>query len=160
MATLRPIQTMADLKRRKQALEHEIQRISNEMRRLKRKRPAVAPHRVSAAQQTAARALVAMQNGESITAMAFLRSKHAGADAATPEWAELEAGLREWWLHADDDTKDKHQNTGAGNPTMQKTLQQARRFLVDQELETWFQSKMSPRASTHCLHSFIGKLTA
>ena len=88
--------TMSDLKRKKQALEQELQRIAQEMRKVKRKHATCGHLQITAGQRTTARALMVMRDGEPTAAMTFLRAKHKGPVPIATHWADMESELREW----------------------------------------------------------------
>ena len=67
---------MSDLKRKKQALEQELRRIAQEMRKVRRKHAPGGHLKMTAAQRTTARALMVMRDGEPTAAVRFLRSKY------------------------------------------------------------------------------------
>ena len=73
-------QPMSDLDKKRQAVEHELRRISKEMRKVKRKHDNGGDLLLTAAQRTAARALMVMRAGEPTAAMTFLRSKRKSTD--------------------------------------------------------------------------------
>ena len=62
---------MSDLKRKKQGLAQEVQRISKELRRLRRQQPTGGKLQIGAAQRTTARALMVMREADHTAAMAF-----------------------------------------------------------------------------------------
>ena len=128
---------MSGLKRKKQEMEQELQRISNELRKVRRKHATGAHWHVTATQRTAARALMVMRDGEPTAAMAFLISKRKGADPPAAQWAEMESELREWWTSADEDTKNKHKTIRDENQSMRSAITAAQRFVVDDDLESW-----------------------
>ena len=128
---------MSELKRKKEELEQEIRRISTEMRNVRRKHATGGHWHMTAAQRTTARALMVMRDGEPTAAMAFLRSKRKGDDPNATRWAELESELREWWISADEDTKNEHKHISDTNQSMHSAITAAQRFVVDDDLESW-----------------------
>ena len=62
---------------------------------------------MSAAQLSAAQALMVMREGEPTAAMAFLKSKRAGANPDATGWVEVESDPHAWWISADEDTQKK-----------------------------------------------------
>ena len=128
---------MSDLRRKKQALEQELQRIAQEMREVKRKHATCGHLHITAGQRTTARALMVMRDGEPTAAMTFLRSKYKGPDLIATHWAEMESELREWWISADENTKTKHRNISDANQNMHNAIKAAQRFIVDDDLEAW-----------------------
>ena len=127
---------MSDLKRKKQALEQELQRIAQEMRKVKRKHATCGHLQITAGQRTTARALMVMRDGEPTAAMTFLRSKHKGPVPIATHWADMESELREWWISADEDTKTKHRNISDATQNMRNAIKAAQRFIVDDDLES------------------------
>ena len=130
-------QSMSALNKKRQAVEHELRRISKEMRKVKRKRVTGGDLLLTAAQRTTARALMVMRAGEPTAAMAFLRSKRKSTDPNATRWAEIESELKEWWMRADEDTKHKHTNICDTNQSMHNAIRAAQRFIVDDDLESW-----------------------
>ena len=49
----------------------------------------------------------------------------------------METDLRAWWISADDDTKNKHTQIHDTNRLLHSAIGQARRFIIDDELESW-----------------------
>ena len=141
---------MGDLERKKHALVHDLQQISKGMKNLRRQLPTGGQWQISAAQRMAARALIVMRDGELTTAMAFLRSQRKAADPDTACRAEMESDLREWWMHADEDRTNKHTNIGDTNQSMHNAIKEAKRFIVEEELESWLVHQNAERASTQC----------
>ena len=105
---------------------------------------------ISAAQRTVARALMVMRDGEPTAAMALLWSQCKVADPDATCWAEMESDLREWWMHADEDRTNKHTNIGDTNQSMHNAIKEAKRFIVEEELESWLVHQNAERASTQC----------
>ena len=128
---------MSDLRRKKQALEQELQRIAQEMRKVKRKHATCGHLHITAGQRTTARALMVMRDGEPTAAMTFLRSKYKGPAPIATQWADMESELREWWISADENTKTKHRNISDANQNMHNAIKAAQRFIVDDDLEAW-----------------------
>ena len=141
---------MGDLERKKHALVHNLQQISIGMKNLRRQLPTGGQWQISAAQRMAARALIVMRDGELTTAMAFLRSQRKAADPDAACRAEMESDLREWWMHADEDRTNKHTNIGDTNQSMHNAIKEAKRFIVEEELESWLVHQNAERASTQC----------
>ena len=128
---------MSDLKRKKQELDKEVRRISKELKRLGRQRRSGGKLQICTGQRNAAQALMVMRDGEPTAAMAFLKSKCKCVNPDATGWVELETDLRAWWISADDDTKKKHTQIHDTNRELHSAIEQARRFIVDEELEIW-----------------------
>ena len=128
---------MGDLKMKKHALVQDLQQISKGVKKLRRQLPIGGQLQISAAQRTAARALMVMRDGEPTAAMAFLWSQRKVADPDATCWAEMESDLREWWMHAEEDRKNKHSSVGDTNQSKHDAIQQAKRFIVEEELKSW-----------------------
>ena len=128
---------MGDLERKKHALVHDLQQISKGVKNLRRQLPTGGQWQISAAQRMPARALIVMRDGEPTTAMAFLRSQRKAADPDAACRAEMESDLREWWMHAEEDRKSKHSSVGDANQSKHDAIQQAKRFIVEEELKSW-----------------------
>ena len=92
---------------------------------------------MSANQRSTARAIMAMRDGEPTAALAFLKSKHKGEPTAAAAWVEVEADLQAWWVSADEATKNAHTLLDETNRRLHTAIQQAQRFIVDEELESW-----------------------
>ena len=127
---------MNELRKKRRELEQELQRISNQMRKVRRQHPG-GNVQVTAAQRSTARALMVMRDGEPTAAMTFLKSKRKAADPNAARWVAMESELREWWISVDEDTKNKHTNISDRNQDMHHAIQQAQRFVVDDDLESW-----------------------
>ena len=80
---------------------------------------------------------MAMRNGEPTAALAFLKSKHKGEPTAAAAWVKVEADLQAWWVSADEATKNAHTQLDETNRRLHTAIQQAQRFIVDEELESW-----------------------
>ena len=91
-----------------------------------------------------------MRDGKPTTTMAFLRSQRKAADPDAACRAEMESDLREWWMHADEDRTNKHTNIGDTNQSMHNAIKEAKRFIVEEELESWLVHQNAERASTQC----------
>ena len=128
---------MSDLTRRKQELDEEVRRISHELKRLRKQGRRAGKPEVTAGQRSTARVLIAMRDGEPTAAMAFLTSKHKGEPTAAAAWADVEADLQAWWVSADEATKNAHTLLDETNRRLHTAIQQAQRFIVDEELESW-----------------------
>ena len=128
---------MNDLARRRQDLDEEVQRIGREMKRLRKQERRAGKVQVTAGQRNTARSLMAMRDGEPTAAVAFLKSRHTGEPTAAPAWVAVEAELQAWWRGADEATKNAHTQVDEANRRMRVAVEQAQRFLVDQELESW-----------------------
>ena len=128
---------MSSLKRRRQGLEEEVQEITKKLRGIRRQQAAGRRLKISKSQLTTARALMVMRGGEPTAAMDFLVSRHASAEAPATRWAAVQTELREWWRRADVDTQATHTQIGDTNQSMHYAIKQARRFMVDEELEAW-----------------------
>ena len=128
---------MNELRKKRRELEQELQRISNQMRKVRRQHPTGGNVQISAAQRSTARALMVMRDGEPTAAMTFLKSKRKAADPNAARWAEMESELREWWISVDEHTKNKHTNISDRNQDMHNAIKQAQRFIVDDDLESW-----------------------
>ena len=128
---------MSDLARRKQELEEKVRRISQELKRLRKQGRRAGGLEVTANQRSTARVLMAMRDGEPTAAMAFLKSKHKGEPTAATAWVEVEADLQAWWVSADEATKNAHTLLDETNRRLHTAIQQAQRFIVDEELESW-----------------------
>ena len=128
---------MSDLARRKQELDEKVRRISQELKRLRKQGRRAGGLEVTANQRSTARVLMAMRDGEPTAAMAFLKSKHKGEPTAATAWVEVEADLQAWWVSADEATKNAHTLLDETNRRLHTAIQQAQRFIVDEELESW-----------------------
>ena len=131
------IETLGDLKRKKHALVQDLQQIAKGVKKLRRQLPTGGQLQISAAQRTAARALMVMRDGEPTAAMAFLWSQRKAADPDATCWAEMESDLREWWMHAGEDRKNKQTNVGDTHQSKHNAIKQAKRFIVEEELKSW-----------------------
>ena len=87
---------MSDLARRKQELDEEVRRISQEVKRLRKQGRRPGRLQVTAGQWSTARVLMVMRDGEPTAALAFLKSKHKGEPTAAAAWVNVEADLRAW----------------------------------------------------------------
>ena len=128
---------MSELAQRRQKLHEDVRRISQNLHRLRRQGRRAGRGRVTAGQRSTARVLMAMRDGEPTAAMVFLKSKHKGEPTAAAAWVEVEAELRAWWVSADEATKNAHTHLDETNGRLYRAIQQARRFVVDEELECW-----------------------
>ena len=128
---------MSNLRRKKQALEQELRRISKEMQEVKRKHATGGHLQMTAAQRTTARALMVMRDGEITAAMTLLRSHRKRPDPNATRWAEMESELRGWWASADEDPKTNHRNIRDASQNMHNAIKTAQRFIVDDDLESW-----------------------
>ena len=128
---------MSDLARRKQELDEEVRRIAQALKRLRKQGRRAGRLEVTPGQRSTARVLMAMRDGEPTAAMAFLKSKHKGEPTAATAWVEVEADLQAWWVSADEATKNAHTHLDETNGRLHAAIQQARRFVVDEELESW-----------------------
>ena len=128
---------MDDLKRKRQELDQEVWRIPQELKQLRRQGRSAGRLQVSAGQRNAARALMAMREGEPTAAMAFLKSKRKAADPDATGWVDVETELQAWWDSADDDAKRAHTQICEANRQLHGAIKQAQRFMVDEELEAW-----------------------
>ena len=144
------IEILGDLKRKKHELVQDLQQIAKGVKKLRRQLPTGGQLQISAAQRTAARALMVMRDGEPTAAMAFLWSQRKAADPDATCWAEMESDLREWWMHADEDRTNKHTNIGDTNQSMHNAIKEAKRFIVEEELDSWLVHQNAERASTQC----------
>ena len=79
---------MGDMERRKWELEAETGHVARQMKKLKRQPASGGQVKISKAQQTAARALMVMRNGEPTAAMEFLRSKKGPAQVLNTDGAD------------------------------------------------------------------------
>ena len=128
---------MSDLTRKTQELDKEVQRISKELKRLGCQRRSGGKVHVCTGQRNTAQALMVMREGEPTAAMAFLKSKCKSGNRDATGWIKLETDLRAWWISADDDTKNKHTQIHDTNRLLHSAIGQARRFIIDDELESW-----------------------
>ena len=128
---------MSDLARRKQELDAEVRRISQEVKRLRKQGHRPGRVQVTAGQRSIARVLMAMRDGEPTAALAFLKSKHKGEPTAAAAWVKVEADLQAWWVSADEATKNAHTQLDETNRQLHTAIQQAQRLIVDEELESW-----------------------
>ena len=128
---------MEGLRKQKQALKEELKRITQEMRRKRKRQPSAGGVGVTESQRKTARALMVMRAGEPTAAMAFLRSKRKRAATDSTHAAEMESHLREWWLSADGETKARHSAISPANENMHNAIKAARRFVVDEDLDAW-----------------------
>ena len=128
---------MGDLKRKKHALVQDLQQISKGVKKLRGQLPTGGQVQISAAQRTVGRALMVMRDGEPTAAMEFLWSQHEAADPDATCWAEMESDLREWWMRADEDRKNKQTKVGDANQSKHNAIKQAKRSIVEEELKSW-----------------------
>ena len=63
-----------------------------------------------------------MRDGEPTATMEFLWSQHKAADPDTTCWAEMESDLREWWMRADEDRKNKQTEVGDANQSKHNAI--------------------------------------
>ena len=129
---------MCDLKRKKQELDEEVQRISKELKQLRRQQAGNGKvKRISEAQRSAARAVMVMREGEPTAAMTFLRMQCKGVDAYDTKWVDEESALRAWWVSAGEDTKNMYSTIGETNKKLHGAIKRAQIFIVDEDLEKW-----------------------
>ena len=128
---------MEGLRKQKQALEAELKRITQEMRRKRKRQPSAGGVGVTESQHKTARALMVMRAGEPTAAMAFLRSKRKRGAMDSTHAANLESHLREWWVSADEETKSRHSVISPANADLHNAIKAARRFVVDEDLDAW-----------------------
>ena len=127
---------MSDLAHRRQELNENVRRIAQNLQRLRRQGRRAGRLKVTAGQRSTARVLMAMRDGEPTAAMVFLKSKHKGEPTAAAAWMDVEAELHAWWVSADDAMKNAHTHLDATNGRLHTAIQKARRFVVDEELES------------------------
>ena len=128
---------MSELAQKRQELDEDVRRIAQKLQRLRRQGRRHKGIKVTAGQRSTARVLMAMRNGEPTAAMVFLHSKHKGEPTAAAAWVDVEAELHAWWVSADEATKNAHTHLDDTNGRLHMAIQQARRFVVDEELESW-----------------------
>ena len=80
---------------------------------------------------------MAMREGEPTAAMAFLKSKRKCVTPDATGWVKMEEDLCASWMSADEDTKKKLTVIDVTNREAHSAIEQARRFIVDEELESW-----------------------
>ena len=83
----------------------------------------------------------AMHAGEPTAAIEYLKCKRKGQALDTTRLAEAEALLREWWGCADAATRQVHRDIDDSNEKMHSAIKQARRFIVDLDLEAWVENQ-------------------
>ena len=130
---------MSDLHQKKREIEQELQRISKELRKRKRHQPGggKVKTKITEGQRNTTRTLMVMRGGEPTAAMAYLKSQHKAAEPTAAIWVEEESKLRSWWNGANEDTKKMHSQIDETNGKLHSAIKQARRFIVDEELESW-----------------------
>ena len=129
------LDAMADLKRKREEMEERIACISKELKKLGRQRKRVEKVHIPAGRRAAARALMGIGEGEPTAA--FLKNACKESDSDAKAWVEVESSLRAWWASADEDTKEAHTQIAATNKHLHGAIKRARRFIVDEELESW-----------------------
>ena len=89
---------MSDLARRRQELDEEVRRITQNLQLLRRQGHRAGRLKVTAGQRSMARVLMAMRHGEPTAAMVFLTPEHKGEPTAAAAWVYVGAKLQAWWV--------------------------------------------------------------
>jgi len=129
---------MLNLKKKHEKHDAEVRRLANEMCRLKRRVSTQGGDvRLRDTHCSIARVLVCMRNGEPTAAVDNVsRSCKTRCLNATGR-APLEADLRGWWRGTAAATRRTYLVEDGAKVKLYKAIKQARRFVVDTDLEAW-----------------------
>ena len=135
---------MDKLKRKKARLDAKLQDIAQALRGAKRRAAAASALTNRGFQGpvwNAARALMAMHEGEPTAALEYIRRKVSSNSEDSRGRGDAEGALRDWWSALDATSKHTWTSSAAETPKIQRAVQEARRFCVDSKLEAWVEDQ-------------------